>query len=77
MTTLTPDFSSRRETSASNEVSDPITELLAATLENSSPRPSRPKRKGPGILPTSIMVTSNFSIGSLRRTPPSMELPNW
>jgi hypothetical protein len=27
-------------------------------------------------LPTSIMVTSNFSIGSLRRTPPSMELPN-
>ena len=77
MTTLTPDFSSRRETSASNEVSDPITELLAATLENSSPRPSRPKRKGPGILPTSIMVSPNFSIGSLRRTPPSMELPNW
>lgn len=28
MTMLTPDFSSRTETSASTEVSDPITELL-------------------------------------------------
>jgi hypothetical protein len=28
MTMLTPDFSSRPETPASNEVSDPITELL-------------------------------------------------
>jgi len=42
MTMLTP-TSRRARDAASNEVSDPITQLLRATRENSSPWPSRPK----------------------------------
>ena len=52
MTMLTPDFSSRPETPASNEVSDPITELLrghARGVRQAGGRPKVTNRTGRSI----------------------------